>query len=93
MRPSLPLSLLLLVVSLDRGSAQCPAVLQKAAADQKYEEARAETQAQVKQNSSDDAAVECMGRLYLAEGKSGDAVDWFERAIKINEKNALHHLF
>ena len=32
-----------------------------------------------------------MGRDLLAEGKSGKAVDWLERAIRINGNSAYHH--
>jgi tetratricopeptide (TPR) repeat protein len=93
MRLPFTLASVLLLASLHRGAAQCPALLQKAVADQKYDDARVETLAAIKRNPSDDAALHCMGRLYLAEGKSSDAVDWLERAIKANDKNALHHLY
>src|SRR5262249_35580214 len=33
-----------------------------------------------------------MGRIFAAQGKSSDAVDWFEKAVKVNDKNAYHHL-
>lgn len=93
MRTSLILAPTFLLTALIRGSAQCPPSVQKLAADQKYDEARAETQALVTKNGSDDAALQCMGRLYLAEHKSGDAVDWFEKAVKANGNNALHHAY
>jgi cytochrome c-type biogenesis protein CcmH/NrfG len=34
-----------------------------------------------------------MGRLLLEQGESGDAVDWLEKAVKINGKSAQHHLW
>jgi tetratricopeptide (TPR) repeat protein len=72
--------------------AQCSPAIVKLLVDQKYDEARAEMQALIKKNPSDDVALHCMGRIYMAQGKSGDAVDWLEKAVKINDKNALHHL-
>jgi predicted Zn-dependent protease len=72
--------------------AQCSAAVQRLIADQKYDEARAETNALIKKNAQDDVALHCMGSIYGAQGKSGDAVDWFERAVKANDKNAYHHV-
>jgi tetratricopeptide (TPR) repeat protein len=72
--------------------AQCSPAVQKLIVDQKYGDARAEAQALLKKNAADDAALHCMGRIYAAEGKSSDAVDWLEKAVKINDKDALHHL-
>jgi tetratricopeptide (TPR) repeat protein len=34
-----------------------------------------------------------MGRIYRSENNSGRAVDWFEKAVKVNDKNALHHFY
>jgi tetratricopeptide (TPR) repeat protein len=93
MRTSLAVAPAFVIAALSRGSAQCPASIQKLATDQKYDEARAAAQALIKTNASDDAALHCMGRLYLAERKSGDAVDWFEKAVKANDNNALHHFY
>ena len=93
MRISLVVAPALAIAALSHGSAQCSPSIQKLATDLKYDEARAEAQALIKKNSSDDAALHCMGRLYMAENKSGDAVDWFEKAVKANDENALHHLF
>jgi len=73
--------------------AQCSPAVQKLIADQKYDEARAEAQALISKNGSDDVALHCMGRVYAAMEKPGDAVDWFEKAVKVNDKVALHHLW
>src|SRR6185369_14942588 len=54
---------------------------------------RAEVEPLIKKNGSDDAALHCMGRIYYARGESGKAVDWFEKAAKVNDKSALHHLW
>jgi Tfp pilus assembly protein PilF len=79
--------------ALSQGTAQCSSSIQKLATDLKYDEARAEVLTLVKKNPSDDAALDCMGRLYMAENRSGDAVDWFEKAVKANDGNAQHHLY
>jgi tetratricopeptide (TPR) repeat protein len=34
-----------------------------------------------------------MGRVYVAMDKSGDAIGWFEKAIKANDKVSVHHLW
>ncbi len=73
--------------------AQCSSAVQKLITDAKYDEARAEVETLIKKNSSDDAALHCMGRIYDARGESGKAVDWFEKAVKVNDKNAQHHLW
>lgn len=72
---------------------QCPPPTQKLIVDRKLDEAVAEARAAVKQNGSDEAALHCMGRVLLEQDKSGEAVDWFEKAVKANDKNALHHLW
>jgi tetratricopeptide (TPR) repeat protein len=76
-----------------RASAQCSPPIQKLVTDQKYDEARAEAQALINKNGSDDVALHCMGRIFSAMDKSGEAVGWFEKAIKANEKVSVHHLW
>jgi Tfp pilus assembly protein PilF len=73
-------------------SAQCSSSTGTLITQLKYDEARAEAQALLKKNASDDAAMECMGSVFMAEGKSGSAVDWYEKAIKVNDTDARHHL-
>jgi tetratricopeptide (TPR) repeat protein len=72
--------------------AQCVPAVQRLITTRKYDEARTELQAQLKRAPGDDAAMECVGRLLLDQGESGDAVDWLEKAVAINAKNAQHHL-
>ncbi len=92
MRASHLLAPALIVTALANLRAQCSPAIQKLVNDQKYDDARAETQALIKKNASDDAALHCMGRIYEVQGKSGDAVDWYEKAVKLNDKSAVHHL-
>lgn len=54
--------------------------------DAKYDEARAEVQTLIKLNAANDEALHCMGRIYESMDQSGDAVDWFEKAVKANER-------
>jgi tetratricopeptide (TPR) repeat protein len=83
----------LLVVPRFAAHAQCSPSVQKLIADARYDEARTEVEPLIKKNGSDDAILHCMGRVYYARGESGKAVDWFEKAVKVNDKNALHHLW
>src|SRR3712207_5980227 len=34
-----------------------------------------------------------MGRIAIAEGRTGDAVDWFEKAVKANDSSSEYHLW
>ena len=52
---------LLLATALKGANAQCSAAIQKLVTDQKYDQARAEAEALVKKNPSDDAALHCVG--------------------------------
>lgn len=83
--------LLALVASGDL-RAQCSSAVHKMISAQKYDEARAETQALITKNSLDDVALHCMGYIALEQGKSGEAVDWLEKAVKVNDKSASHHV-
>ena len=73
--------------------AQCSPPITSLLNDGKLEEARAEVDALVKKNASDDAALHCMGRVYEAMNNSKAAGEGFEKAIKVNEKVAIHHLW
>lgn len=86
---------LLLVVSASLATsslgAQCTPANQRLIADRRFAVARATLETQLKRAPSDDAAMECMGRLLLDQGESGEAVDWLEKAVAVNAKSALHH--
>jgi tetratricopeptide (TPR) repeat protein len=34
-----------------------------------------------------------MGRIALAEDRPGEAVDWFEKAVKLSDKSSTYHLW
>ena len=73
--------------------AQCSPSVQKIVDDDKFEEAKAEVQALLARNATDDAALHCMGRIYMEMDKPGDAVGWFEKAVAVNDKLFIHHLW
>src|SRR6185503_1595694 len=58
----------------------------------KLDEARPQVQAMLAKDKNDANAMFLMGRIFEAEGKSGDAVDWYEKAVKRDETNARYHL-
>jgi tetratricopeptide (TPR) repeat protein len=93
MRVSLVLSSVLAVSALGRGGAQCSPATQKLIADLRYDDARAQTDALIKKNGSDDAALHCMGTIYLQMDKSNEAIEWFEKAVKANDASSVHHLW
>jgi tetratricopeptide (TPR) repeat protein len=57
----------------------------------RYDEAKAAFQARLANNKNDTKALYYMGRIVYAQGNSGQAVDWFEKALKQDEANAELH--
>ncbi|MFI5230202.1 MAG: tetratricopeptide repeat protein [Gemmatimonadales bacterium] len=86
------LATLFVVSAVARAGAQCSPGVDKLVTDQRYDEARAAVQALLAANAKDDKALHCMGAIYETQGKLGDATDWYEKAIKADEKNPQHHL-
>lgn len=82
-----------LLVTARAVSAQCSPAVQKLLNDRKYDDARSEAQIALRANASDDVALHCMGYVALAANKPGDAIDWFEKAIKANDNVSAHHLW
>ncbi|HEY9226522.1 MAG TPA: tetratricopeptide repeat protein [Gemmatimonadaceae bacterium] len=93
MRADLVLSTLLSVAALGVARAQCSPAIQKLSTDQRYDEARAEAEALANKNSLNDAALHCVGWVLMNAGKSKDAIEWFEKAIKVDDKVSAHHLW
>ena len=73
--------------------AQCAGDAQRAFRSRELEKARAAAQAQVAQNPKDATAHYCLGRVAEADGRSGEAVDWFEKAVSLDDRNAEYHLW
>ncbi len=61
--------------------------------DRKFGEARSAAQSQLAANKSDATAMYWLGRVAEAENKNGEALDWFEKAVKLDDKNAVYHLW
>jgi tetratricopeptide (TPR) repeat protein len=72
--------------------AQCPTAIQKLTAERRFDEAKALAQAAVAKTPTDDAAWQCLGRVTNDAGRPKESVEYFEKAIKINDKVANHHL-
>jgi tetratricopeptide (TPR) repeat protein len=57
----------------------------------RLEDAKTAFQAQLAKNKNDPKALYYMGRIVYAQGNSGEAVDWFEKALKQDERSANVH--
>lgn len=58
-----------------------------------FDDARDQLTAQLRRSPSDDAAMNCMGRMLLEKNEVGKAVVWLEKAVRVNDRNAQHHLW
>jgi Tfp pilus assembly protein PilF len=72
---------------------QCSAPVQSLIDDRQFEQASVEVQSSLRKNPGDDAALHCMGRILVAQNNGGDAIEWFEKAVKANDRSAVHHLW
>src|SRR5438132_320082 len=54
----------------------------------RFDEAKAAFQQQLARDKNNANAQFYMGRVEYVQGRSGDAVDWFEKAVQRDEKNA-----
>jgi tetratricopeptide (TPR) repeat protein len=57
----------------------------------RFDEAKVAIQALLARDNNDPNALFYMGRLEYAQGNSGRAVDWFEKAVRRNDNSALYH--
>lgn len=57
----------------------------------RFDDAKPAVQAALARDKNDPNAMYLMGRLVQAQGNSGEAVDWFEKAIARNNANATYH--
>lgn len=55
--------------------------------------AGAEFTAALARNARDTTALYYMGRIVMAEERSGEAVDWFEKAVKVDDNSSEYHLW
>jgi tetratricopeptide (TPR) repeat protein len=53
--------------------------------------AKTAAQALLAKNKNDLTGIYWMGRVAEAQNKDGEAIDWFEKAVKLNDTSALYH--
>ena len=73
--------------------AQCTSHVQQLVNDRKFSEARTEAQALLARLPDDDALLHCLGIISIDSDRPREAADFFERAIKLNDKSSAHHLW
>jgi cytochrome c-type biogenesis protein CcmH/NrfG len=61
--------------------------------ERNYPAARSEFSAVLGRNPRDANALFYMGRIAIAEDRAGDAVGWFEKAVKANDNSSEYHLW
>ena len=81
-----------LLLAARPASAQCTAGIQKLTAERRFDEAKAQLKDAVAKSPNDDAAWECLGRVTRSMGRPKEAAEYFEKAVKIDDKVAMHHL-
>jgi predicted Zn-dependent protease len=93
MRPAAVVTAAVLIGSAFRLDAQCSAAVRKLQVDKKFDEAKSEVRALLKSNDKDDAAMHCLGVLAMDQNDAKESVEWFERAVRQNDKSSAHHLW
>src|SRR3954470_5298983 len=73
-------------------NAQCSPATQRLLTDRRFDEARSQTQAQLAKLPSDHELLDCMGRISMNLDRGKEAAEWFEKAVKANDKISAHHL-
>jgi tetratricopeptide (TPR) repeat protein len=59
----------------------------------RYSDARAVLEAAVREDATDARASSYLGRVLLAAGEIGGAVEWMEKSVALEEGNAEYHLW
>jgi tetratricopeptide (TPR) repeat protein len=91
------IALALLLVAPVAASAQTPAspsaapTVEQLITNRRFDEAKTAIDAMLARNGRDANALYLMGRLVYAEGNSGAAVDWFEKAVDRDDKVSVYH--
>ena len=88
-----PGTLLAAFVIATRAGAQCAGNVQKLYDDRRFDEARAEAEPIAKRKDSDAKSAYCVGRIAVAQNKSNEAADWFEKAVDRDVNVSLYHLW
>ena len=74
-------------------SSSAAPTIEQLIANRRFDEAKPAIDAMLARNPKDPAAQYLMGRLLHAQGNSGAAVDWFEKAVQREDDNATYHLW
>lgn len=61
--------------------------------ERRFDEARVAYAARLAKDRNDANALYWMGRIASAQDKSAEAMEWFEKAIKLDDTNALYHVW
>ena len=72
-------------------AAATPLTPEQLISQRRFDEVKPTIDAMLARDRNDPHALYLMGRLVYQQGKSGEAVDWFEKAIKRDETKALYH--
>lgn len=72
---------------------QCTAAVSRLVTDRQLDEAKAQAAASVAKDAKDHAALECLGFVFFRMNRYRDAVEQFEKAVKIDPNVASHHLW
>ena len=93
-------TMLRLVVSLaaaltitSTARAQCSGDIQKLYDQRRLDEARAAAEPLARNKNADAKSAYCVGRIAAAQNRSGDAVDWFEKAVDRDVNVAEYHVW
>ena len=54
---------------------------------------RPDLEARLKRAPGDDAAMECLAKALIAEGKPAEAADWMQKAVTMTPQSAQHQLW
>lgn len=91
----IPLRLAAVILGLGgtEALAQCQPAVQRLLNDRRFEDARTQMTAVVAKEPSNDGALECLGVVEFRMTRYRSASERFEKAIKLNDKVATHHLW
>src|SRR3954469_3024362 len=73
--------------------AQCSGDIQKLYDERRFDEARAAAEPLARNKNADARTAYCVGRIAMAQNRSSDAVDWFEKAVDRDVNVAEYHLW
>jgi tetratricopeptide (TPR) repeat protein len=84
---------IVLLLSANAAHSQCTPAAQRLVDERKSDEAKAHVVAQLARTPQDDQALDCLGRIELSLDRPREAVGHLEKAVKINDRSASHHLW